>query len=135
MTIVFQNSSQKNPNKALLVPNFGISLFHNILQLHKFKGAYFKSHNSFFKILAQKYPNKAFLVKNTQKWSFWPQILVFLLAHKLLQLDKLKGTDFKSRNSFLRILAQKYQNQAFLVPNLGIFIISQYFAIRQIKGC
>ena len=30
--------------------------------------------------------------------------------------------------------SQKYQRNAFLVPNLSIFIISQYFAIRQIQG-
>ena len=90
-----------------MVPNFGILLFHDILQLGKVKGADFKSHNSFFKILNQKYPNKAFLVKNTPKWHFWSRILTFLLVQKILKLDKLKGTDFKSHNSFVKILAQK----------------------------
>ena len=39
--------------------------FHKILIFDKFEGADFKYDNSIFKILAQKYPNKAFLVKNT----------------------------------------------------------------------
>ena len=33
-----------------------------------------------------------------------------------------------------KILAQKYPNNSFLVPNLGIFALSQNFAIRQIRG-
>ena len=35
---------------------------------------------------------------------------------------------------FSKILAQKYSNKALLVPNLGIFIISRYFAIAQFQG-
>ena len=31
--------------------------------------------------------------------------------------------------------AQKYPNKAFLVPNLGIFVFCQNFAIRQVRGC
>ena len=53
------------------------SLFHNILQLDKFNGAYFKYDSSFFKILARKYPNKA-----------------FLLLLKIKQLGRFKGADF-----------------------------------------
>ena len=34
-----------------------------------------------------------------------------------------------------QILAQKYPNNAFLVPRLGIFIFSLNLAIRQIRGC
>ena len=48
----------------------------------------------------------------------------------MLIFDKFVGTDFKYDNSFLKILTQKYANQAFLVLNLGIFIISQNFAVR-----
>ena len=109
-------------------------LFYDILQLDKFKRADFKSGNSFLKILAQKYPIKAFLVKNTQKWHFWSQIQAFLFLHKILELGKLEGTDFKYVNSFFKILAQKYPNKAFLVPNLVIFLFLRNFAIRQIGG-
>ena len=48
--------------------------FCETLQIEKLEDADFKYDNSFFKILAQKYPNKAFWVKNTQKWHFWFQI-------------------------------------------------------------
>ena len=36
---------------------------------------------------------------------------------------------------FLFILAQKYPDKTFLVPNLGIFIFLRKFAVRQIRGC
>ena len=64
MTIAFEDSTQKYPNKAFLVPNLGIFVFHEILQIHKFEGADFKCDDSFSKILAQKY----------QKWHFWSQM-------------------------------------------------------------
>ena len=63
-----------------------------ILQLDKFEGADFKYDN---KILAQKYPNKTFLVKNTQISHFWSKIKAFLFFREILQLDKFEGADFK----------------------------------------
>ena len=42
------------------------------------------------------------------------------------------GADFKYDNNFFKIIAQKYLNKAFLVPDLDIFVFSQNFAIRQI---
>ena len=36
---------------------------------------------------------------------------------------------------FFKILAQKYPNKAYLVPNLGIFVFSQNLELRQIQGC
>ena len=53
----------KYPNKAFLFPNSGIFVSSKILQ---FEGADFKYEIIFLKILAQKYPNTVFLVKNTQ---------------------------------------------------------------------
>ena len=47
---------------------------------------------------------------------------------KFTKLDKFQGADFKCD----KILSQKYPNKAFLVPNLGIFVFLQSFAIRQI---
>ena len=32
------------------------------------------------------------------------------------------------------ILAQKYPSKAFLIPNLGVFVFSQNFAIREVWG-
>ena len=51
---------------AFFVPNLGILFFHKILQIDKYEGADFKYDNNYLKILAQKFTNKAFLVKNTQ---------------------------------------------------------------------
>ena len=92
--------------------------------------------NSFLKILAQKYPNKALLVPNSG---------IFALFLDTLQLDKFKGADFKYDNSFFlisspkiskySIFGQKYPNKALLVPNLSIFVSSQNFAITQIRRC
>ena len=50
-----------------------------------------------------------------------------------MQIDKFEGADFKYDNSVFKILAHNYQNRAFLVPNLGIFIISQ-FQLHKFKG-
>ena len=52
-----------------------------------------------------------------------------------MQIDKIEGADSKYDNIFFLILAQKYTNKAFLVSNLGIFIISQNFAMRQVRKC
>ena len=52
-----------------------------------------------------------------------------------MQLDKHEVADFKYDNSFLKISAQKYLSKVFLIPNLGIYIISQNFTMRQIWGC
>ena len=52
-----------------------------------------------------------------------------------MQIDKFEGADFKYDNSYLKILARKYTNKAFLVPNLGIFIFWWNFVIRQIWRC
>ena len=49
--------------------------------------------NSFFKILALKYPNKAFLV---------PNVGIFVFSQNL-ELDKCDGADFKYDNIFLKV--------------------------------
>ena len=69
--------------------------------------------------------NKAFLVPNWDSLGFF---------RKILQMGKFESADFKYDNSFLKILAPKHPNKAFLVPDLGIFIFSRNFAIRQIRG-
>ena len=47
----------------------------------------------FFEILAQKNPNKAFLVPN----------LGFFFFGKIFQLDKIEGADFKYDKSFFKL--------------------------------
>ena len=83
---------------------------HKILQLGKLKSIDLKHENSIFKTLAQKYPNKPFLVPN----------LGILFFHKILQLDKFESADFKYEYSIFQILAQNYANKEFLIKNTQI---------------
>ena len=88
--------------------------FSKFLQLEKPEGADFKSDNSFFKILAQKYLHEAFLVKNTQvKHVLSPKVRYFLFFRQILQLDKFEGADFKYDNSFLKLLLKNTQIRHF----------------------
>ena len=50
---------------------------------------------------------------------------------KILELDKFEGGDLNYDNSFLKFYLKITQKNAFLVPNLGIFVFSQNFSIRQ----
>ena len=69
------------------------------------------------------------LAENAQIRHFWSQIeTVWIFFRKILQMDKFESADFKYDNSFLKILAPKHPNKAFLVPDLGIFIFSRNFA-------
>ena len=63
---------------------------------------------------------------------------IFVSSQKL-QLNEFDGADFKYVSScfnfkFLVIPARKFPNQAYLVPNLGIFIFSRKLGIRKIRG-
>ena len=90
--------------------------------------------------------------RNTQLRRFLSLIQVFSFSHKILQLDKFEGSDFKYDNIIskrqqilksgifgpkfngfafapnlvsrqIQIPAQEYQNKAFLVPSLAIFAL------------
>ena len=104
--------------------NLNIFIISRYFEISQIQGWWFQITKQFlFKILNQKYPNKASLNKNTQKYHSWFQILDFLCLHKFLQKDVFSGADFKFYNSFSKILAQKYPNKTFLVKNPlnGIF--------------
>ena len=79
----------------------------------------------FFLILAQKYPNKAFLVSN---------LGIFIISQNFA-MRQVRKCWFQMWQNCFRITSQKYPNKAFLVPNSGIFVSSQKFAIRQIREC
>ena len=104
------------------------------MQIDNSEGVDFKSDNSLFKFVAQKYKNKAFWFKNTQIRHFRSQIEAFLFFREILKIGKFEGANLKSGNSFFKILAQNYPNKVFLVPNFGVFVFLQNFAIRQIRG-
>ena len=75
MTILFTNPSPKLQKSGIFVPKFRhFCFFSEILQIDKFERADLKYDNSVLKFLAQKYPNKEFLVKNTQIRDFWSEI-------------------------------------------------------------
>ena len=74
------------------------------MQLEKFQGADFKYDISIFKILDQKYPNEAFLVKNTQKRHRCCQTEAFLFLRETFPFDKFEDDDFKKTTSFLNLL-------------------------------
>ena len=89
-------------------------------------GADFKYDNSYFGILAQKYPSKAFFSLNFRHFCFF---------RKILHADRIAGADFKYEKSFLKFQTKKYPNMAFaFVPNSGIFIFPRNFAVKQIRG-
>ena len=102
--------AQKYPYKAFLVPNLGIFVFPRNFAIRQIR-ADFKYDNIVFK----------FQPENTQIRHFWLQIYAFLFFREVLQLDKVEVADFKYDNSIFKILAQKYPNEAFLIPNLGSF--------------
>ena len=66
---------------------------------------------------------------------FVPKFRHFCFFAKFLQSDKFENADFKYDNSFFKILAQKYPNKVFLVPNLGIVVFSQKLAVTLIQRC
>ena len=80
-------------------------LFQEVLQLDKFEEADFKYDDSFFKILAQKCPNKTFLVPHWVNFSF---------SQIFAKLDKFDGADFKYENSFLKFYYKNTQIRHFL---------------------
>ena len=87
--------------------------FHKIVQIYKFEGAEFKYSNSFFTILYQKCPNKAFFVKNTQISHFGSEIEAFLFFHEVLQRDKFEITDFKYGKIVSKFMSKKYKSGIF----------------------
>ena len=127
MTILYPNFSTKIPKLGIFVLKF---------RHFRFSVKFWKSTNmrvlisnttkGFFLILAQKYPNQAFLVPNlgifvegtdfkygnivfkfqpqiTQIRHFWCQLQAFLLFHEILQLGKFEGGHFEYDNSSLKL--------------------------------
>ena len=74
-------------------------------------GCWFQVWQYFFKILAQKYSNKAFLVQN----------LAIFVSLQNFAIEQSWECWLHMWQYFFNILAQKYPNKAFFAPNLGIF--------------
>ena len=57
------------------------------------------------------------------------KILAFLFFRKKWQFDEFEGADFKYDNDFLKFYPTNTQIRYFFVPNLGMLVFSQNFAI------
>ena len=123
MTLVFLKFFPKNTQINHFWSQIQAFLFfRKILKLEKFEDAAFKYDNIVLK----------FQPKTTQIKHFWFHIQALFFVYFFLakfSIRQILGVDFQCKNSFFKILAQKYPNKAFLVPNLGFFVFSQNFAI------
>ena len=52
-----------------------------------------------------------------------------------MEIDKIEGGDFKYSNTFMKILAQKYQKKTFLVPNLDNIVFIEILLLDKSDGC
>ena len=94
------------------------------LQLDKFEGGDLKFDNSFLK----------FLPKNTQIRRFFLKLRHFCFFKKFCNLTNLTVL-FQIWQRFFKILAQKYPNNPFLVPNLRLlFFFWKILQIDKFQG-
>ena len=77
-----------------------------------------------FKILAEKYPNKA----------FWCQIQTFLFFRTILQLDKFEGADFKYDIIVFNFQAKYTQIRHFWSQIQESLFFHQIFQIHKFEG-
>ena len=122
-----------------MIPNLGVFVFPRNFAVRQIRGCWFQIWQYHFQIPAQKYSKKAFLVSNFGIFIFSQsfairQIEGFLanlkfkdfyqttILQQTLQEDKFEDADFKYDNNIYQLLARKYGNLTFLVPNLRIFI-------------
>ena len=82
------------------------------------RGADFKYDNNFFKNQAQKYPNKTFLVPNTNN------------CYSCTEFCEFEGADFKYDNNIFKFNPKNTLKSGFF--DLKIFVFSPNFEIRQI---
>ena len=93
------------------------------MQLDKFQVTDFKYDISISKILDQKYPNEAFLVKNTQKRHRWSQMEAFLFFRETSQFDKFEDDDISYGNIIFKFQSKNIQIKHFwsLIRHFSFF--------------
>ena len=93
------------------------------MHLDKFQSTDCKYDISIFKILAQKYANEAFLVKNTQKRHRWCQIEAFLFFGETFQFDKFEDNDIRYDNIVSKFQSKNIQIKHFwsLIRHFSFF--------------
>ena len=89
------------------------SLYQLKTRFRQIRGCWFQICSSSFRILAQKYPNKAFLLPDLGVLGFFLQNFV---------IRQIKGCWFQIWQYHFQLPALKYPNQVFLVPKLRTFI-------------
>ena len=90
--------------------------------------------NSILKILAQKYPNRVFLVKNTQIRHFWSQIQAFLIFRKILLSDKFEGAVFKCGIIVFNFQLKNSQNRHFWPRNQAFLFFCEILQINKFEA-
>ena len=89
------------------------SLYQLKTHIRQIWGCWFQIWSSSFRILAQKYPNKAFLLPDLGVLGFFLQNFV---------IRQIKGCWFQIWQYHFQLPALKYPNQVFWVPKLRAFI-------------
>ena len=100
-------------------------LFHEILQLDQFEDADFKFDNSFFKFYPKNSPYKVFWV---------PNLSIFCFFWRNFAIRQNRGCWFQISRWFFKILAQKYSNKTFLVPNQEFSLFHEISQLYQFEG-
>ena len=122
ITILFSKSSPKIPKPGIFGLKFRHFCFSAKFRNQRNSKVLILNMTQPFKVLAQKYPNKAFLVKNTHTRHIGFKFRHFLFSAKFMELDKFEGADIKSKTLLFSNFSQKYtqirhfwfQIQAFL---------------------
>ena len=110
-------------NFFLFWPPIFFSL-HEPLHFEKFKSVDFKYSNSVFQILAQKYPEKSFLVLNLKPFHFGRNFAI----------PQIVGCWFQIWKQLLKIAAQKYPNKTTFGSNLVFCVLHETLHIEKLKG-
>ena len=101
------------------------TLYQNLkTQFRQIGGCWFQIWQWFFKIPAQIYSKKAFLI---------PNLGIFILARNFAN-SQIWGCWFQVSQYYFQVPALNYPNKVILVSNLRIFIFAPNFAVRQIRG-
>ena len=117
--------------KITQIPDEGIFVSSRNFAIALIRGCRFQTWEQFFKILAQKYPNKALLVPNlgifvTPHYFAIRQILGLLISNMAIVLLKLYP-----KNTNIRHFWSKWHKPGILVSKLGIFVFSRNFRFRE----
>ena len=117
-----QTLRKPNPEKADRIPKLTVWVKDSFLRNSR---ELISDMTIAFSILAQKYPNKGFMVPKLDKFLFLQNFA----------FGQIRGCWCQIWQYFFKILAQKCPNKAILVSIFFVlFLFLSYFTIRQIRG-